>query len=333
MDSLQDRLEALEGLRSFILGDSPDWNQARQQAGDAHGWFTDEELNFALDQIAQNYLDADKLIAWTRSYALPVAQPRTLGLVMAGNIPLVGFHDFLCGWVSGHRMIIKASTRDAMLWQSINRFLEENYPRLNQNVQWTQGPMKADMFIATGSDNSARYFQQYFENFPHVIRKNRSSVALLDGDETLDELAALADDIFRYFGLGCRNVTQVFVPEGYAFDALLSSMESHRHRFDHHKYRNNYDYHLSVFLLNRLPILTNDLIILVENPVPYSPVSVLHYQYYSDRDQLLKTLKTDSRIQAIVGRGLVPFGQAQRPALGDYADGVDTMAFLTEQMG
>lgn len=326
---MNNRMEALKGLREFILGESSEWQAAKRQAMDANGWFTEEELRFAFSHIATAYLDEEKLKNWSRAYSLPVSHPRRLGIVMAGNIPLVGFHDFLCGWISGHPMVIKPSSKDMALWKAIGVFLQERYPQLKDALQWAEGPLKAALYIATGSDNSARYFEQYFGAYPHIIRKNRRSVALLSGDESPQELADLAEDLLRYFGLGCRNVSQLYVPHGYDFGPLLSSMEDHRHRFQHHKYRNNYDYYLSLYLLNQLPILTNELMILLENPLPFSPVSVLHYQYYDDRPALEASLRSDPRIQAIIGRGLVPFGSSQRPSLEDFADGVDTLSFLT----
>lgn len=185
-----------------------------------------------------------------------------------------------------------------------------------------------DAYIATGSNNTARYFEQYFGKYPHIIRRNRTSVALLDGAETDEELKLLASDVFTYFGLGCRNVTQLYLPEGYDMERLLKIFSLHEDMMMHHKYKNNYDYYLAIYLLNKVPYLTNGSLLMVENELPFSAVSVLHYQYYKDKNAALKKLEDSEDIQCIVGEGNVPFGAAQKPSLSDYADGVDTMSFL-----
>jgi hypothetical protein len=186
-----------------------------------------------------------------------------------------------------------------------------------------------DAYIATGSNNSARYFEQYFARFPHIIRRNRTSVAVLDGTETTVELYLLGRDIFSYFGLGCRNVTQVCVPEGYDFVPLLKELDSYEPFMNHNKYRNNYDYHLALYLLNRVHYLSNGSLLMVENDIPFSAVSVVHYRYYTDKAELIRGLQQSADIQAVIGHGLIPFGAAQFPELDQYADGIDTMAFLS----
>jgi hypothetical protein len=185
-----------------------------------------------------------------------------------------------------------------------------------------------DAYIATGSDNSARYFDYYFGRYPSIIRKNRTSVAILNGHESEEELSLLADDVMQYFGLGCRNVTKLYVPVDYDFVPLLNALKKYRWMFDHHKYRNNYDYQLAIYLMNNIYYMTNDCIVLVESQQVFSPIGTLHYSYYNQESEIIKDLKRNDQVQAIVGHGQIPFGQAQLPGLMDYADGVDVMAFL-----
>jgi hypothetical protein len=234
----------------------------------------------------------------------------------------------LCGFISGHDVLMKLSSKDEVLMKHLVSKLKEWEPEVNKHLQVSDILKGCEAYITTGSNNTARYFEQYFGKYPNIIRKNRTSVAILTGDETNEELALLADDVFLYFGLGCRNVTQVHVPEGYKFDRMFEVFERYAHYADHNKYKNNLDYHLALYLLNRVPYLSNDSVILVENPLPFSAVSVLHYQYYNDRAALRTQLQNSEEIQCIVSREDVPFGAAQTPSISDYADGVDTMAFL-----
>jgi hypothetical protein len=247
---------------------------------------------------------------------------------MAGNIPLVGFHDFLCGFISGHKLLLKLSSKDTVLMAHLIKKLSEWEPAVLRQVHTAEMLKGCDAYIATGTNNTARYFEQYFGKYPHIIRRNRTSVAVLDGTESDEELSALGRDIFTYFGLGCRNVTQICVPQGYDFTPLLRTLEAYRGFVDHNKYRNNYDYHLALYLLNRVPYLDNGSLLLVENSLPFSAVSVLHYRYYDDPEAILNEFRGSPDIQAVIGHDAIPFGTAQRPGLNDYADGVDTMAFL-----
>jgi hypothetical protein len=185
-----------------------------------------------------------------------------------------------------------------------------------------------DAYIATGSDNSARYFEYYFSKYPHIIRKNRTSVAILDGTETKEELESLADDIQLYFGLGCRNITQIWVPQEYDFVPLLGALRKYDHYKDHDKYKNNFDYQLTIAIMNNRFYMSNDSIVLLENESPFSPISQLHYQYYTDKPAAIAALDKN-KIQCIVGRNFIPFGDAQKPGLSDFPDGIDTMEFLS----
>ncbi|MES2701665.1 MAG: acyl-CoA reductase [Bacteroidota bacterium] len=322
-----ERIELLGRLGEYILGNEEQWQAAKIAAERANAWFTAEHIALAAANIAEQYLQREKLQQWIASYTV-AETPRTIGIVMAGNIPLVGFHDFLCGFMSGHHMMLKLSSKDEVLITNLLRKLSEWQPLVLQQVKVAERLNNCDAYIATGSNNTARYFEQYFGKYPNIIRKNRTSVAILDGTETDEELALFADDVYHYYGLGCRNVTQVCVPRNYNFERLLSIFNKHNKYADLNKYKNNYDYHLAIYLLNRVPYMSNESILMVENEFPFSAVSVLHYKYYDNKDELISKLTASEDIQAIVGRGFVPFGDSQKPSLGDYADGIDTMAFL-----
>jgi hypothetical protein len=247
---------------------------------------------------------------------------------MAGNIPLVGFHDFLCGFITGQRVIIKPSTKDLVLIKHIVEKLTSWNNEVKELVQFADHLKGCHAYIATGSNNTGRYFEYYFRNYPSIIRKNRTSAAVLTGKETEAQLLDLADDILLYFGLGCRNVSKLYVPRGYNFQPLLGSFEKYRWMADHNKLKNNYDYNLSLHLLNYKFYMTNGILLLIENTPLFSPISQVNYEYYDeDPSELLKTQFADE-LQCLVGPGNLPPGQAQIPSLTDYADGVDSMAFV-----
>ncbi|GAA0544777.1 aldehyde dehydrogenase family protein [Chitinophaga japonensis] len=324
-----DKVAALVRLRKYLASDDDTLQTAKQQAYITNGWFTPDSVDTAIRNICRYYLDETLLHNWLAAYPAAGAQtPRTVGIVAAGNIPLVSFHDWLCGFVSGHRVKLKLSSKDTVLMEHIITRMGEWYPELAQQTLPSEMLKDCDAYIATGSNNSARYFEYYFSRFPHIIRRNRTSAALLTGEETPEELAALADDIMLYFGLGCRNVTKVLVPAGYDFAPLLQALEKYAHLMEHHKYRNNYDYNLALLLLNSSPHLTNGSILLQEADSLFSPISVLHYGYYQDAAIAAAELLAHEELQCLVGKGFTPFGQAQQPSLTDYADGVDTMQFL-----
>jgi hypothetical protein len=326
---LEKRIELLCRLGGYMQQNDAEWQEAKLRAVGANAWFTLPHIDLAVDNIVSQYLQKDKLEQWVAKYQLTDGQ-KTVGIVMAGNIPLVGFHDFLCGFVSGHKLMLKLSSKDEVLIKHIIAKLIDWEPRVAEDIIVAERLNNCDAYIATGSNNTARYFEQYFAKYPHIIRKNRTSVAILDGTETDEELSLLADDVYKYYGLGCRNVTQVCVPRGYNFEALLRAFTKHNSYADLNKYKNNYDYHLAIYLLNRVPYMSNESILMVENEMPFSAVSVLHYRYYDDREKLVPILKGSEDIQAITGHGFIPFGELQKPALSDYADGVDTMQFLSD---
>lgn len=325
--TLDRRIDLLANLGEYMQSDNERWMAAKELAIARNAWFTPAHIEIAANNIAKQFLQKDALTAWASEYQLP-AEPKKVGIVMAGNIPLVGFHDFLCAFVAGHHAHIKLSEKDPILLPHLVRVMAEQDGEVNSYVHFSEMLKGCDAYIATGSNNTARYFEQYFGKYPHLIRRNRTSVAVLDGSETEEELTLLGEDIFTHFGLGCRNVTGLCVPQGYDFTLLLDVLKKYEHFMDHNKYRNNYDYHLALYLLNKVPYITNESVLLVENDLPFSAVSVLHYRYYDNKEELMASLIASPDIQAIMGHGALPFGSAQSPALKDYADGVDTMGFL-----
>lgn len=332
--NLQQRIEILLTTGAYIsappeTADGQAWEHVIHSAFLKNNWFTPEFCRMASQSIATQFLQKDRLEAWAAHYHLnDSVLPKTVGIVMAGNIPLVGFHDFLSVFLSGHKQVIKLSSKDDVLLRHLVDKMTEWNPEVSQLVQFAERLNNCDAYIATGSDNSARYFEYYFGRYPSVIRKNRTSVAVLTGNETDEQLASLADDIMQYFGLGCRNVTKIYVPEEYNFEPLLKALKKYSHFFDHHKYRSNYDYQLAIYIMNNRYYMTNDCIVLVENENPFSPIGTLHYSFYKNEDAVYEELKQNPGIQAIMGSKGIPLGSAQQPGLMDYADGVDVMQFL-----
>jgi hypothetical protein len=326
---LENRISLLVELGEYMLSEDPAWKAAKTKTFHHNAWFVPDFIELSVRQIVNQFLDPGLLEKWVRDYDFPARnlEPRNIGIVMAGNIPLVGFHDFLSCFLSGHRQFIKLSSKDPWLFPVLLEFLCKKNPALSEEVQTSAILRGMDAYIATGSNNSARYFDYYFGKYPSLIRRNRTSIAILDGDETLEELNLLADDIFLYFGLGCRNITQIHVPENYDFIPLLSVFRKYQWMADHHKYKNNYDYRLSLAILNKLYYMTNDCLLLLENDSPFSPISVLHYVFYDNRSAWVLPLE-NGNLQCVVGRDFLPFGKSQTPGLRDYADGADTMKFL-----
>jgi hypothetical protein len=330
--NLQQRIVLLNRLGDYILQESDNWQSTKEKAGFQNSWFTPEFIDLASRNIAQTFLQKDHLTAWARQYNIPAenAAPKNVGIVMAGNIPLVGFHDFLCAFITGHRQTIKASSKDDVLIKHLVQQLHDWDESTRQLVSFSEMLKNCDAYIATGSNNSARYFEYYFSKYPHIIRRNRTSVAVLTGEETPEELGKLADDVYLYFGLGCRNVTKLFVPEQYDFIPLLTAFKKYDYLSDHHKYRNNYDYMLAIMLLNKQYYMTNQSILLNENKALFSPISQLNFEYYTNAGQVNESLTNNPDVQCVVGKNHLAFGKAQQPALTDYADGIDVMKFLLE---
>ena len=302
-----------------------------EQAARENPWFTKENVRMATDGIIQ-LLQKERLERWVSSYSLR-DQSKKIALVLAGNIPLVGFHDLLSVLISGNNALIKPSSKDSVLLKYILQKLYDIEAAFRDKVEFAEQLKNFDAVIATGSDNSARYFDYYFGKYPNIIRKNRTSVAILRGNESEDDLAALAIDVFSYFGLGCRNISKLLVPAGYTFDKLFSTWEVYQPIIHHHKYCNNYDYQKSIMLVNQIPFLDNGFVMLHETTKMVSPISVVYYEQYKDEADLSNKLtEAEDKIQCIVGNGTraaIPFGKAQYPELWDYADGVDTLKFLT----
>ncbi len=327
--NLQQRVEILSQLGEYISAQSPEWQAACQRAEQQNNWFTQAFIQTSANAIVKNFLQLPQLQAWADAYQLDdTIQPKTVGIIMAGNIPLVGFHDFLCVFVSGHKQVCKLSSKDDVLLKHLVQKMIEWNPDTANHVAFNSMLKNCDAYIATGSDNSSRYFEYYFGRYPSIIRKNRTSAAILNGNETAEELSLLADDIMLYFGLGCRNITKLYVPRGYNFVPLLDALRKYQWMFEHHKYRNNYDYQLAIYLMNNIYYMTNDCIVLVENDQLFSPIGSLHYSFYESVDDVLTTLKNNEQVQAVAGIGHLPFGQVQNPSLMDYADGVDVLTFL-----
>jgi hypothetical protein len=298
-------------------------------------WFTEANTLMAFQSLCL-MLDEEALVNFVLQYPQlkETKKPQTIALVLAGNIPAVGFHDVLCVLLSGECVQIKLSKSDTVLMKFLLDRIVSIEPSFSDFIQVVDRLTIFDKVICTGSDNSARYFEHYFGKYPHIIRKNRTSVAVLQGDETPQDLRGLADDIFSYYGFGCRNVSKLFLPSQYDIQTLIAAMEPYSEVVNHHKYANNYDYNRAIFLLNLEPFYDNGFVMLKEATSYFSPISVLHYGYYDSLEDLLQVLEKDQQsIQCIVShikqiKGRVNFGDTQRPGLLDYADGVDTLQFL-----
>ena len=298
-----------------------------------NGWFTKEQVYFAIQSWAKA-LTEENLSKWLSNYDFSNVQPKTIGLILAGNIPLVGFHDFLCVLISGHKVLVKTSSNDQHLIKFLSNYLTSVEEGLHDFITFTEGKLEGfDAVIATGSNNTARYFEYYFKDKPSIIRKNRNSVAVLTGTESKEELTRLGEDIFRYFGLGCRNVSKLFVPNGYAFDAFFEAIFPYQEVIQYEKYANNYDYNKAVFLMSNFKLWDNGFLTLKEDQSYSSPISSVFYEFYKDVESVKKRLMEDEeQLQCIVSNGIIansiPFGKTQQPQLWDYADGVDTIDFL-----
>ncbi|MET0244966.1 MAG: acyl-CoA reductase [Flavitalea sp.] len=327
---LQQRLNLLVHIGDYILSSPESWQIAKARASYENGWFTPDFVDLAANSIAREFLDRDKLQTLVAAYRIPPAnnRPKNVGIVMAGNIPLVGFHDFLCVFLSGHKMTIKLSSKDKVLMTRLADEMISLVPELAEEIIFSEMLKGCDAYIATGSNNSSRYFEYYFAKFPHIIRRNRTSAAVLTGNETTGELELLADDVYAYFGLGCRNVTKLYVPAGYDFIPLLEAFKKYNFLFEHHKFKNNYDYQLALLLINREVYMSNGSLLVRENKSLFSPIGVLNYEYYDEPITLKASLATSDEVQCVVASDQVAFGETQKPTLTDFADGVDTLQFL-----
>lgn len=330
--NIKERVDLLVRLGEYFLEDNEMLRPVKQRANEQNPWFSTEFIDLALQNIEQYFLQRHLLEEWVKKYGLennPVV-PKNIGIVMAGNIPLVGFHDFLCVFISGNRAVIKPSSKDEILIKHVAEKLIEFDKEAAAYITFADTLKNCDAYIATGSNNSSRYFEYYFSKYPNIIRRNRTSVAILNGDETEEELNLLADDIQLYYGMGCRNVIRLFVPEGYDFIGLLDALRKYNHFSDFHKYKNNYDYQLALLIMNHKYYMTNDSLILTESDNVFAPVSQVNYSFYNEPKTLAESLQKNADVQCIVGKGFIPFGKTQSPALADYADGIDIMQFLKQ---
>jgi hypothetical protein len=341
---LKQRIKAFDQLGSYLRGySSHNENNTNYEALEnaiikakvKNQWFSPENSKLALSAWAEE-LSMDKLEAWLSRYSIPENSPKNIGIIMAGNLPLVGFHDLLTVLLSGNKALIKASSDDSELMPFIIEKLVEIEPEFEHFIERVERLVKPDGVIATGSNNTARYFEAYFDKYPNIIRKNRNSVAVLTGNETEEDLKLLADDLFMYFGLGCRNVTKLYLPKGFDLDRIFAGIFHYQEIGHHNKYGNNYDYYRAIYLLNKEPFLENGFAVMRENDALGSPVAVINYAYYEDLESLKEELHAvEDKIQCIVSSEVsienrVAFGNSQKPGLDDYADGVDTMKFLLE---
>lgn len=326
---LAKRIGLLMELKKWLLKKDSEWEHTVEEAYQQNNWFTHEFIEHRMGKIIDELLDEQKISEWVRHYHLDdnVGQ-RRVGIVMAGNLPLVGFHDFLCSFITGHLSVLKLSEKDSVLFKKIIEKLIAMDPEAGKYIETSEMLKGCDAYIATGSNNTSRYFDYYFGKYPSIIRRNRTSVAILTGEETDEELTGLADDVFLYFGMGCRNVTRLFVPEKFDFERLLTSFKKYEYLKDHAKFRNNYDYNLALLIMNNRKYMCNEAMIMVEEDQLFSPVSELYYSTWQASENEVLALKANESIQCIVGKGFIPFGKAQEAGLFDYADGVDTMQFL-----
>jgi hypothetical protein len=347
---LQQRINAFSKLGHFLsqFGTTSIQKDANVQANDLffdgfkhqiklakehNGWFTEANLFFSLQSWA-NALSSTNINQWVSTYNFNNTEPKTVSIIMAGNIPLVGFHDFLAVLISGHKVLVKQSSNDKHLLPYLAKYLEVVEPGFKGKITFTQDKLETfDAVIATGSNNTARYFEYYFKNKPSIIRKNRNSVAILNGNESQDQLEALSDDIFRYYGLGCRNVSKLFVPKDYNFDAFFKAVYKWHPVIHEAKYANNYDYNKAVYIMSEFDMLENGFLMIKEDESYASPIATVFYEYYDTAASLKDKLQQDSdKIQCIVSNGFseneVAFGHTQKPELWDYADDVDTVDFL-----
>ena len=334
--TLEERTKAFaelgEQLRNISEAQLDEWYF---RATSFNNWFTRESVAESVSAIG-HMLQPEKLEKWLSAYDFSNSQTKKVAVIMAGNIPLVGFHDFLSVLIAGHSIIAKLSSQDPYLIKEISRMLIEIEPGFEERIELTQEQVRGfDAVIATGSDNSARYFHQYFGKYPHIIRKNRTSVAVLTGDETEEEIQALGKDMFQYYGLGCRNVNKLLVPTAYDFQPLLRQLEHYEHLRDHHKWVNNYDYNKSIYLINGDEHFDSGAFLIKESEQWVSPITAIFYEFYEDQEALRSNLSQQADLlQCIVGSSseYIPFGKAQEPELWDYADGVDTLEFLSKSI-
>jgi hypothetical protein len=325
---------AFKKLSAFMQAPDPAFNLLLESASNHNAWFTDQEVKRAVASLAF-MLNNNDLEKWFESISI-TEDPKKVGLILAGNIPMVGFHDVLSVLATGNIALIKLSSADDKLLPALLNELVKIEPALEAQIQYTERLKDFDAIIATGSNNSSRYFDYYFGKVPNIIRKNRNSVAVLTGTEGPESIAQLGHDLFDYYGLGCRNVSKVFIPEGYEIKNFFEPIESFQPIINHFKYNNNYDYNKSIYLVNQVKHYDNGFLLMKEDTGMSSPLAVLYFEQYKDLDAVAETLNAQlEQIQCVVSEAtinskmqILPFGQSQYPRLWDYADNVNTIEFL-----
>lgn len=335
------RIEAFSTLGKYLKNENEYIQNLIAKAKILNPWFTKENISSALQALAKN-LEEKHLENWVSSYSTNIDgyRNKTVGLILAGNIPLVGFHDILCSLITGFNVQIKLSSDDKLLIPHILGKLQEIEPSFKHQISIVERLKDFDSIIATGSNNTSRYFEYYFKNVPHIIRKNRNGVAIISGNESKEELEALGTDIFEYFGLGCRNVSKIYFPKGYNYTHFFEGIECFHEIANHFKYHNNYDYNKSIYLVNGDKHLDNGFLLLKKDERLASPLAVVYFEEYENLNELKPVLEEKKQeIQCIVSSialdlsvPIIPFGKSQTPELTDYADGVDVIDFLIKQI-
>lgn len=334
--NLNERISDLVDLGHWIQNELSADTEIINKAISDNPWFTRGSINQALQAVSSHYLGAEKLADWIATEQLnDTKDQKTIGIVMAGNIPLVGFHDLLSVLVTGHRALIKASDRDKVLLEALIARLSDMRHYWSSSIKLTHKLSGFDAVIATGSDSTAGYFEKYFSSYPHIIRKNRHGVGVIFKEDSGDQIQGLADDVLSYFGLGCRNISKLYLEEGVELDTVFEQFNMHEEIIHHNKYKNNYDYNYALFLLNKDEFYTNNFLLLKKNEHISSRIASVHYEYFENADALKsKLIEQEDQIQCIMasrdmkGLNSFRFGYAQKPGLTDYADGVNTIEFL-----
>ncbi|MFN5705884.1 MAG: acyl-CoA reductase [bacterium] len=328
-------IEALDKLSYFLSEESDEINSWIDSAKNTNTWFTQAEIKRALSAWSES-LKREQVENWVSAYDIKEVEPKKIGLVLAGNIPMVGFHDVLTVLLSGHIAYIKLSSQDNVLIVKILEYLIKELPSVEKQIVYAERLNDVDAVIATGSNNTAQHFEQYFKSIPKIIRRNRNSIAVLNGEESFEDVQGLGFDIFSYYGQGCRNVSKLYMPKEYDITKLLDQLQAYEYVIDHHKYFNNYNYYKSIYLVNREEHLDTGYVMLRESKDLQAPLSVIYYERYDSIENLESSLnEIKDTIQCVVSNmnlniesPIFKFGDSQCPALNDYADGVDTMQFL-----
>jgi len=335
---LSERIESLVELGHQLSNDKGILYQAIRQAYNENKWFIEENCHMAIESITDQFLQRKELENWVNAYSFPNEEAvKRVGLILAGNIPLVGFHDVLSVFIAGHKSVIKLSDKDKILLPAILNVLYDINPQASKYFVIVDRLTEYNAVIATGSDNSAVHFEYYFKHVPHIIRRNRNAVAILHGMESRADIVTLGKDIFNYFGLGCRNVSKLYVPKGYDLEFIMEALHDYKELVLHNKYKNNFDYNYAIYLLNQDKFLMNGCVLLKESTDITSRIAMLGYEYYNSIEELKALLTArQEEIQCIVsnqiikGFNTVRFGHSQQPFLSNYADGVDTLEFLSK---